>query len=185
MFALLCEYNQCSKIMLKKYIFLISIFISSSAFAASIKEFVHQTPVPTKTIEFIDDQKVIHNLNDYSGKVVLLNFWATWCVPCVNEMPQFAKLQQSLEGRSDIIFIPVSIDYEGAEAVKKFYSKYELTNLPVFVDSKGRSFTGAGLKALPTTLVINKNGQETARILGEIDWAGKDVRDYLTELAKE
>jgi thiol-disulfide isomerase/thioredoxin len=171
--------------MLKKYIFVIAILISSQSFALGMKDFVHEKPLPTSNIEFVDDKKVIHNLNDYTGKVILLNFWATWCIPCVNEMPQFAKLQADIAGRSDILFIPLSIDYEGADVVQKFYTKYEITNLPVFVDTKGRSFTAAGLKALPTTLVIDKKGKEVARILGEIDWAGKEVKDYLVELAKQ
>src|SRR5688572_29130204 len=120
--------------MFKKYIFIITILISSQSFAREIKDFVHEKPLPVNNIEFIDDKKVIHNLNDYSGKVLLLNFWATWCIPCVNEMPQLAKLQADIEGRSDISFIPVSIDYEGVGVVQKFYEKYQITNLPVFVD---------------------------------------------------
>jgi thiol-disulfide isomerase/thioredoxin len=169
--------------MIKKFILIaVSMLISSPAFAVGIKSFVHDTPLPLKVIEFSDDEKAIHNLNEFKGKVVLINFWATWCKPCVNEMPALVQLAKNLEGQN-VVMVPISIDFGGMPVVKDFYSQYHITNLPLYVDDKGKSFKAAELKALPTTLIVNKSGMEAARIMGEIDWTSKEVEDYLIKLS--
>jgi thiol-disulfide isomerase/thioredoxin len=158
--------------------------ISSQSFARGIEDFEHDTPVFVKDIQFIDENIAINNLNQFRGKVVLLNFWATWCKPCVDEMPALSRLQENVEGR-DVKIIPLSIDYKGIEAVQEFYKTNEIKNLPTYLDRNGTGFKAFELRALPTTIIINKKGQEVARVLGEIDWSGKDVKDYLIRLTRK
>ncbi len=167
--------------MQKVTVFLISVLFAGQAFALGIRDFELASPIPVKDIEYTDSNKNNHNLNDLKGKVVLVNFWATWCIPCVKEMPALAALAKSFEGK-DVVVLPLSIDYKGEEAVKEFYASQGIRGLPVYIDEKGRGFKTFGLQALPTTIVINKDGLEVARILGEIDWTGDEVRQYLLEL---
>lgn len=164
--------------------FFVCLLLVHPVFAGGLEGYEHKKPIKTKNITLFDDQRTIHNLNDFRGKVVLLNFWASWCVPCVREMPSFSSLQESIEGR-DIVILPVSIDYKGIEAVNEFYKKHEITNLPSYLDEKGKAFRSMELKALPTTLIINKLGMEVARVLGEIDWSDKEVKEYLYKMSRE
>lgn len=156
---------------------------SLSALAEGIADFQLPQPRAVKDVKFVDDQGSINTLNDFRGKVILLTFWATWCVPCVEEMPSIAKLQASLEGRN-IKIIPLSVDYQGSKIVADFYKEQQITNLPIYQDRKGESFKLYELRALPTSLIINKEGKEVARVMGAIDWSGKDVRDYLVALSR-
>ncbi|MCE3233489.1 MAG: hypothetical protein K0R98_1746 [Rickettsiaceae bacterium] len=170
--------------MLKKSLIILTLlFTSSPSFGKEINDFLHD-PTPVSNIQFTDDQKVIHNLNDYLGKVVLLNFWATWCKPCANEMPSLSRLQENLTGH-DVVLIALSLDYQGLAEVKDFYKKHEISNMRIFLDQKGQSFKAFKLGALPTTIVIDKSGKEVARVLGEIEWDSKEVKDYLVKLTKQ
>ena len=130
----------------------------------------------------MDKNKDVVSLNDFSGKVVVLNFWATWCRPCVAEMPSLDKMARSLEGRN-IVVIPLSVDYKGVDVIKEFYNQNKINNLNIYSDERGRSFKSFNLKALPTTIIINKEGSEVARVLGEIEWNSSEVKEYLRELS--
>jgi thiol-disulfide isomerase/thioredoxin len=169
--------------MLKK-ILLISaiIFIASFASASEINRYILDKPFAAINIQFSDNDNNIHQLNDYKGRVVLLNFWATWCKPCVHEMPALENLSKFMEGKG-IEIVPVSIDFKGVDVVKKFYEEQEISSLPIFVDIKGRAFKEYKLQALPTTLIIDGQGMVVAKVIGEIDWDSKSVRDYLLSLA--
>ncbi len=162
----------------------IILFSASIASAADIKTFVNSQPQPMKNINFSDESANIISLSDLKGKVIVLNFWATWCTPCVHEMPALSKLQADLE-REGIKVITVSIDYEGIKAVKDFYAEQGIENLPAYIDNKGSSFKALQLNALPITFIINKKGEQVAKIPGEIDWNSHEVKDYLIFLAKE
>lgn len=168
--------------MYKKIIlFLFVILSSAESFAASITDFEHSKPLAVNNIQFVDANNNIHSLNDYRGKVVLVNFWATWCKPCVDEMPSLSKLQESVSGLG-IEVVAISLDYKGISAINDFYKEYGITNLAPFLDTKGAAFKAMELKALPTTLILNKNGEEVARVLGDLDWADKQAKDYLVAL---
>ncbi len=171
--------------MIKKLLFFtILSFYYQSALAVDLTKYQHEAPIPTKSLTYFDETNAIHNLNDYVGKVVLLNFWATWCKPCIAEMPEFAKLKKDLEGRN-VEIIALSVDYKGASEVVEFYKKHNITGLPVYNDDKGKAFKAFDLKALPTTVILNKEGLEIVRVLGEVSWDTKEVRDYLIEISKD
>jgi len=103
--------------------------------------------------------------------VILLNVWATWCVPCRKEMPTLDRLQAKLGG-DDFIVIPLSIDRGGAAAVKRFYQEIGIKKLRIYVDSSSHASHGLGVPGVPTTLLIDREGREVARKLGEAEWDG-------------
>ena len=158
------------------------IFTISNSFAREIQKFVHDEAKVIQDFEFIDDDGKAHNLIDFKGKVLLLNFWATWCKPCVDEMPALSQLTSKIKN-PNIVIMPISLDFKGASEVKDFYDDYKIDNLPIYLDNKNQGFNILQIKALPTTLIIDKNGNEVARILGQINWNSDNVIDYLNNLA--
>jgi thiol-disulfide isomerase/thioredoxin len=117
-------------------------------------------------------------LEDFRGRVVVLNLWATWCTPCVAEMPMLDRLQQQL-GDGDAIVVALSIDRGGKEAVQEFYQKTGVTHLKVFVDPTMRAQSDLGLLGLPTTLIIDREGRERGRLVGPAEWDDEAAVDLV------
>ncbi len=109
------------------------------------------------------------SLAAYHGKVVVLNFWATWCAPCVREMPSLDRLQAMLGG-DDFAVVALSEDRGGMPLVVRFYEKYGLENLARYLDPLGRVAALLGVVGMPTTVVIDAEGREIGRIVGPAEW---------------
>jgi thiol-disulfide isomerase/thioredoxin len=109
-------------------------------------------------------------LGDYSGKGLVVNLWATWCVPCVAEMPELQELAGKVAGEG-ILVLPLSSDRGGAEVVRRFYAAHGINGLPVLLDPRGEAGRAWGARGLPTTIVIDRQGRERGRVEGAIDWA--------------
>ena len=108
-------------------------------------------------------------LKDFAGKVVLLNLWATWCAPCVREMPTLDRLQASLGGPSFEV-VALSSDRAGATAVAPFYEHHQLRALRIYVDPKGEATRAVAARGLPTTVLVDKTGHEVGRLEGVAEW---------------
>jgi peroxiredoxin len=124
-------------------------------------------PAPNFTFPGLDGKKI--SLADYKGKVVLLNIWATWCAPCVAEMPSMEKLYQELKNK-DFELIAVSVDESGAEAVKPFMEKHKL-GFPVLLDTKGDIKNLYQTTGIPESFIIDKDGIIIEKIIGPREWA--------------
>jgi peroxiredoxin len=111
-------------------------------------------------------------LSDYRGKAVFLNIWATWCPPCLKEMPAMKSLYQRLKGR-EFEMLAVSIDREGEKVIRPFVAKYGLT-FPVLLDPDSKTYRLYGLTGIPETFLIDKNGVILYRIIGPENWMGKE-----------
>ncbi len=159
------------------------IMFAHLASASQISQFTLDKPAEIENIQFSDAAGVIHSLSDYKGKVILLNFWASWCEPCAHEMPALEQLA-SFVGAKDVEVLPVSIDSKGVSAVKKFYNENKITGLPILVDEKGKAFHAYKLQALPTSFVIDRRGRLIAKIMGEIDWNSPETHDYLLRIGR-
>jgi len=110
--------------------------------------------------------------------VVVLNLWAAWCVPCRKEMPALDRLQTSLGGRNFAV-VPLSIDRGGRETLAKFYAEIGIRELPVYTDTSGEALRALGAVGLPTTLVLDRAGEEIARIVGPVEWDTPEVVESL------
>jgi len=129
-------------------------------------------PVPEFTFADGDDKPV--KLADYKGRVVLLNFWATWCVPCVKEMPSLNGLQGEMD-KSKFVVVPLSLDGPSKPKVAPFYQDKKLTNLGIYFDKGKKAMTTLDVSVLPTSILIDAQGNEIGRIEGEAEWDKPDA----------
>src|SRR5260370_37529221 len=143
------------------------------------KNFVlHDQPKAIAAINFSDAQGRSRSLADWRGKVILLNIWATWCVPCRGEMPALDRLQVALGG-PDFEVVLLSIDRGGIDSGHKFYAEIGIRNLGIYVDKSGntvRQLRGVGL---PMTLLVDRGGYEIGRIIGPAEWDTPQIADLL------
>ena len=136
-------------------------------------------PPPTR---FLEPDGTARDLADYRGKVVVLNFWATWCAPCVREMPSLDRLQAAL-GPEGLAVVPLSLDGPTRPRVEPFYKAQNLANLPILFDDRSATFGRFGVGVLPTTIVFDREGREVGRLAGPAEWDAPEalalLRHYL------
>lgn len=150
------------------------------AFAKDFKEYFHAEPYPTPEIFFKDKKDRLYNLGQLKGKVILVNIWATWCQPCLEEMPALDKLQAM--GKKDGIYIvPIAIDRASYEQIEEFYKRLKVKNLPVLKDFR-KSYQNTTIQGLPSTLILNRKGEEVARVTGAIEWDSPKILEILKKL---
>ena len=118
------------------------------------------------------------NLIKYEGKLLLVNFWATWCEPCKEEMPSLDKLAVD-KNFKNLEILPINIGQEKIEKIEEFYSKTKIKNLGIFYDTDVRLAKKFLLRGLPTTLIINKDGKEFARVVGSINFQDVNFKTWL------
>ena len=135
-------------------------------------------PNPVAEITFNDAEGYARKLADFRGKVVLLNVWATWCVPCRTEMPTLDRLQASLGG-ADFEVVPVSIDRGGLDVIRKFYNEIGISKLAMYVDPSGQVLHQVRALGLPTTVLIDRVGQEIGRVIGPAEWDTPEIAEFL------
>jgi peroxiredoxin len=133
---------------------------------------------PNFTLPGLDGKMV--SLTDHKGKVVLLNIWATWCLPCVEEMPSMEKLHQELKDEGFEI-LAVSIDESGAEAVLPFMKKHKLS-FPALTDTKGAMKNLYQTTGVPESFIIDKDGTIVEEVIGPRDWATPSAIRYFRNL---
>ena len=120
--------------------------------------------------EFQTADGATRTIKDYAGQGVVLNFWATWCVPCVKEMPALAALAGLVKG-ANVVVLPLSSDRGGAGVVAKYYEDKGIAGLPVLLDARGTAARTLGARGIPTTVLIDTHGRERGRYEGAADWA--------------
>ena len=140
------------------------------------------TPAPQEP--FTDIQGRSLTLADFHGKVLLVNFWATWCAPCVREMPSLDRLQASLEGRPAVV-LAISQDRAGARVVEPFYRDLELLSLDIYLDPKGKLARAFGVRGLPTTMLIDAEGRLVGGLQGLAEWDSPEVRALIEHYMPE
>lgn len=136
---------------------------------------------PLPDIEFTDPEGNAHTLADYQGQVVLLNFWATWCAPCREEMPSLDRLQTELGG-DDFQVVPVATGRNPPEKIDRFFQENGIENLPVLLDPRQQLAREMAVIGLPVTVLINRDGEEVARLLGDADWASEPAKEVIRQL---
>ena len=141
-----------------------------------------ENPPAQPNMVFASPDGTAMRLSDYKGKVILVNIWATWCAPCIAEMPMLDELQVK-RGGANFEVVTISLDRTAAEA-KSWLRKNKINNLPIWHDGTYNVSAKLALPGLPTSIFYNKDGREIARIPGEVDWTSKEALalvDYLVE----
>jgi thiol-disulfide isomerase/thioredoxin len=141
---------------------------------------IHETPLAVPELSFVDGEGHEMSLADFGGRTILLNIWATWCVPCREEMPALDRLQAKL-GNSGFEVVPLSIDRNGLPAVNAFYQELGLEALGIYVDASGKAVGNLGAVGIPTTLLINPEGLEAGRLVGPAEWDGPEIIEILQQ----
>ena len=131
------------------------------------------------TFKDVDGNEV--SLADFEGKIVVLNFWATWCPPCRAEMPSIARLERAMAGQ-DLAVIALSTDRFDTPRVAAFLDKIGATTLSVWHDRRGELAREAAVLGMPVTVLLDRQGREIARLQGEAEWDGAPAKTILTRL---
>ena len=135
-------------------------------------------PRPVTDVPSTDAGGNPKTLADYRGRGVVVNFWATWCAPCVREMPQLDRLRKLLKG-DGLEVLALDEDRAGAPLAEKFFRENGIRNLDILVDRGGKVLRAAKIRGLPTTLLINPGGLEVGRVEGVAEWDSGEAVAFL------
>ena len=131
------------------------------------------------SVTFLDQKKIQLDLNQFKGNLILLNFWATWCAPCKEEMPSLDLLSKN-KNLDNLKIFPINVGKDNIEKALRFYEELEIKNLELYFDSPTTLAKTFGLRGIPTSILFNKKGEEFARIIGSIDFNDKKFIKWLS-----
>ena len=138
-------------------------------------------PQALPEMELPDMQGAPQRLADYRGKLLLVNFWATWCAPCREEMPALEALQRDLGGEAFQV-LTIATGPNPIPAITRFFDEVGVESLPVLLDPRQKAARAMGVLGLPVTLVVDAQGQEVARLIGDAEWDSPSARAILAEM---
>ena len=139
---------------------------------------IHKDLKTYDNVIFLDqnDQKI--NIKDFNGNLILLNFWATWCEPCKEEMPSLDRLQNNSK-LSNIKIFPINISQESLKKINDFFKDLNIEYLEPYYDAPTTLAKALSLRGVPTSILFNTEGKEFARIIGSIDFEDQKFREWL------
>lgn len=129
---------------------------------------------------FTDAEGRAHTVADFAGRGIVINLWATWCPPCVAEMPALDRLAAAM-ARENLAVLPLSSDRGGAPVVQAFYERIRLATLRVWLDPRGAAARALGARGLPTTVIVDRAGRERARLEGDAAW---DAPEFIAAIRR-
>ena len=163
-------------------ILIIFIFLLTNSFAneaTDIKNLVINKELKKyDSLTFLDAKNTQFDLKNYKGNLILLNFWATWCAPCKEEMPSL-DLLQSNENLKNLKIFPINVGQDNIEKASNFFDELKIQNLEIYFDSSITLAKKFSLRGIPTSILLNKDGLEFARIIGSIDFNDKKFIEWL------
>ncbi|TCZ52917.1 TlpA family protein disulfide reductase [Roseicella aquatilis] len=142
--------------------------------AGAIGKLVEGEPKPLPDFTFLDAEGKEHRAADFPGQGLLVNLWATWCAPCVEEMPALDRTQAALAAEG-ITVLALSSDRGGRAAVESFYRDKGIRRLGLWLDPRGAAQRALGARGLPTTVVVDRGGRERARLEGAATWDSPEM----------
>ena len=164
-----------------RFLIIFTILVSSAIAneAPKIKNLIINKETKTyNNITFLDLNEKIVKLSDYKGNLVLLNFWATWCVPCKKEMPSLDALKENPE-LDNIEIFPINIGKDNLKKSEKFFKDLNIKNLNIYFDNPSTLANDLSLRGVPTTILFNKDSKEFARVLGLINFEDEEFIEWI------
>ena len=163
---------------LKKIVVVLLIGLWCTAASAQLNSY--QTIQPDQPIDFtfVDANGKDHKISEYRGKIVLVNFWATWCPPCVTEMPSLKNLADTFP-QEDVAVITLCKEMKLLNDAKKLFENLKINNLPLFFDEKGEGAALFKVKGLPSTYVLDRQGHLIGKLQGGTEWDHYEVLDLI------
>jgi thiol-disulfide isomerase/thioredoxin len=140
---------------------------------------LHETPAPVPEVGLVDAEDSPRSLAEYRGKWVVLNFWATWCAPCRHEMPSLDRLQAAMP---EIAVVPVATGRNAVTGIEKFFEEEAIKNLPILRDPTSGLARGMSVMGLPVTVILNPEGEEVARLIGDAEWDSASAKAIMAAL---
>ena len=161
------------------FIYLITVNSSYALEKPDLKNLVLiKDPKTYEEVIFKDINQKDVNLDDFRGKLIILNFWATWCAPCREEMPSLDDLQSNTKLNNLKVF-PINIGQEDISKSQSFFKELNIKNLDIYIDAPITLAKKFALRGVPTTILINREGKEFARIMGSIDFNDEEFINWL------
>ena len=164
------------------FITILLIAFKSSAYSSNNSPFknlvILTDPKEYKEIIFKDINGKNLSLNDFESDIYILNFWATWCLPCKEEMPSLNSLQR----KKKLEVIPINVEIQNKKKSQKFFKDLNINNLSIYFDDENNLANLFKLRGIPTTIIFNKKRDEVARILGEFNFTDKKFTDWLENI---
>ena len=139
---------------------------------------IHKLPKTYDNVIFLDKKDKKINIKEFMGSLLILNFWATWCEPCKEEMPSLDSLQKNTELKNLKIFV-INIGNENLDKANKFFIDLNIKNFEPYFDPPITLAKTFSLRGVPTSILVNKEGQEFARVIGSIDFGDKDFVNWI------
>ena len=166
----------------KIYIHIFAIFFSAQQLLSetnySKNIVVHKEPLIIKELKFKDFNLNEVDLTNKKGNIVILNFWATWCVPCKKEMPSLETLSKLYP---EITIYPINLEKPNKEKTKLFFESIGIKNLKIYFDPEFKLVKSFNMRGVPTSILIDKKGKEFARVIGEVDFFEESFVNFLKE----
>ena len=158
------------------------IFLTTKVYGYDVSEIknivIHKDQKAYDNVIFLDKNDKKFNIKEFNGNLILLNFWATWCEPCKEEMPSLDRLQIN-ENLSNLKIFAINISQESKKKVESFFKDLNIKNFEPYFDSPTSLAKTFSLRGVPTSILIDKNGKEFARIIGSIDFDDKKFINWL------
>ena len=162
---------------------IIFIFLISNSFANEVSDIknliINKEYKKYDSLTFLNAKNQKINLNSYKGNLILLNFWATWCAPCKEEMPSLDALLNN-DRLNNLKIFPINVGKDNLEKSESFFKNLDIKNLEIYFDSPSTLAKKLSLRGIPTSIILNKEGEEFARIIGSIDFEDKKFIDWLS-----
>ena len=171
------------KLLTLKFI-LIFIYLLSSSSSYAIQELniknllIHKDPIKLEKINFKNINNETINLKKFKNSLIIINFWATWCAPCIEEMPSLNRLQAN-SNFDNLQIIPINVGRDSIEKSINFYKNLKINNLEIYFGENVELAKKFLLRGLPTTIFINKKGEEFARVIGFVNFDDKKIIEWL------
>ncbi len=156
--------------------------VASAKDSVSAKFIRPSSASPIGDLVFADASGQARRLSEWRGRTVILNLWATWCAPCKTEMPSLDRLQEKLAGRN-VAVVALSTDRTGLKEPASFFASQGIRHLELFNDQPGEATTRLRAAGLPTTIILDGNGQEIARLVGPAEWDSPEVISQIEAMA--